>query len=323
MNEQMKILIAYDGSDCADAALDDLRRAGLPRVAEALVVSVADVFLPRPFNEELDNTFPMYVSEGVRCAHERAAIKLKEAAELAQRAGERVRRSFPGWTVRRESCAESPAWGVIWKASEFKADLIVAGAHGHSDFGGRLILGSVSQRILYEAPCSVRIARSRPATDQPVRIVLGLDGSLNSELTLTSVASRVWAAGTEVQLVMVLDTVMSLTPDHAQPEIVKWIEADKEEDVQWIRQYLEASAAKLRAAGPKATAVIKRGDPKRVLPDVAEEWKADAIFLGAKGVRGVERLMLGSVSSAVAARAHCSVEVVRSRPSSVPDAPDK
>jgi len=30
MAERMKILIGYDGSHCADAALDDLRRAGLP-----------------------------------------------------------------------------------------------------------------------------------------------------------------------------------------------------------------------------------------------------------------------------------------------------
>ena len=40
MNEKMRILIAYDGSDGANAALDDLRRAGLSRTAEALVVSV-------------------------------------------------------------------------------------------------------------------------------------------------------------------------------------------------------------------------------------------------------------------------------------------
>jgi hypothetical protein len=46
MSEKMKILIAYDGSDCANAALEDLQRAGLPRVAEALIMSVAEVFLP-------------------------------------------------------------------------------------------------------------------------------------------------------------------------------------------------------------------------------------------------------------------------------------
>jgi hypothetical protein len=36
--QDMKILIAYDGSDCADAALDDLQRAGLSADAEAQIV---------------------------------------------------------------------------------------------------------------------------------------------------------------------------------------------------------------------------------------------------------------------------------------------
>ena len=46
--KMMKILIAYDGSNCADAALEDLRRAGLPPEAEVVVLSVADVWLPPP-----------------------------------------------------------------------------------------------------------------------------------------------------------------------------------------------------------------------------------------------------------------------------------
>jgi nucleotide-binding universal stress UspA family protein len=53
------------------------------------------------------------------------------------------------------------------------------------------------------------------------------------------------------------------------------------------------------------------GDPKRVLVDEAETWSADCIFVGAKGMSRVQRVLLGSVSGAVAARANCSVEVVR------------
>ena len=53
---------------------------------------------------------------------------------------------------------------------------------------------------------------------------------------------------------------------------------------------------------------------KRAADEILEEadaWGADCIFVGAKGTRGIDRLLLGSVSSAVAARAQCSVEVVR------------
>jgi hypothetical protein len=43
MHQPMKVLVGYDGLSCADAALHDLRRAGLPGVVEAVVMSVADV----------------------------------------------------------------------------------------------------------------------------------------------------------------------------------------------------------------------------------------------------------------------------------------
>jgi nucleotide-binding universal stress UspA family protein len=69
----------------------------------------------------------------------------------------------------------------------------------------------------------------------------------------------------------------------------------------------------LRAAGLAVTAEVKDGAPVPVLLDAAREWGADAIFVGAQGHRFLERVLLGSVSAAVAARAHCSVEVVRTR----------
>src|SRR5215467_8286329 len=40
-----KVLIAYDGSKCADAALEDLRRAGLPAKAHVIVMSVIENWL--------------------------------------------------------------------------------------------------------------------------------------------------------------------------------------------------------------------------------------------------------------------------------------
>jgi len=43
----------------------------------------------------------------------------------------------------------------------------------------------------------------------------------------------------------------------------------------------------------------------------AENWGADSIFIGARGLGGFGLCYLGSVSSAVTARAHCTVEIVR------------
>lgn len=66
----MRILIAYDGSEFADAALEDLQRAGLGTGAETCVMTVADVFVPLPIDEEVENTVPMYVPPAIKRAHE-------------------------------------------------------------------------------------------------------------------------------------------------------------------------------------------------------------------------------------------------------------
>jgi nucleotide-binding universal stress UspA family protein len=312
MKERMKILIAYDGSEYADAALRDLKRAGLGGEVEALVMTLADVFVPPPINEEIDNTFPLYVPEGVRRAHEQARHKLEEAQGLARRASDRIRSTFPAWQVTSEAEADSPAWALVRKADQWKPDLIVMGARGLSVFGGRLILGSISQRVLYEAACSVRIARGSDRTaDEPVRILVGVDNSSDSKAAVDAVCNRQWPARTEVGLLAVVDTVMAVASDPTEPSTVKWIEVAAEENWEQVREIFAPAAQKLRNAGLHAEVLIRRGNPADQILQEAHTWGADCIFVGARGTRGIDRLLLGSVSSAVSARADCSVEVVR------------
>ena len=311
MTEKMKVLVGYDGSEYAGAALEDLAKAGLPAATEVLVMSLADVFLP-PANGQATGEFPLLMSEGVQRALEAARQKLAQAEGHAEDAGERIKSSFPQWSVRYQAFADSPAWALIRKADEWKPDLVVLGARGHSVFGGRLILGSVSQRVLYELKCSVRIARSsRHLADGRRRILIGVDNSTDSNVAVDAVYRREWPTGTQVRLLAVVDTVMALPVDPAEPGTLKWIEVDSEGRRDEVREIFAPSAQKLRSAGMDAAVMIRRGSPADEIVDEAESWGADCIFLGAKGTRGIDRLLLGSVSSAVAARAHCSVEVVR------------
>lgn len=309
----MKILVAYDGSECAVAALEDLKNSGLNAEAEVLVMSLADVFVPPPLDEQVDNTDP-YVPDAVRRAYERAQHKLDQAAALAKSASEQIKSVFPNWHVRYEAQADSPAWALIRTADHWKPDLIVMGARGHSVFGGRLILGSISQRVLYEARCSVRIARdAHNDAGRPLRLIVGVDNSTDSMAAVDAVCGRDWPAGTEVCLLAVVDTVMAVTTNPAEPSAIKWIEVEDEKNWNQVRDIFEPSAEKLRKAGLAADVLVRRGKPADQIVEEAETWGADCIFVGAKGTRGIDRLLLGSVSSAVAARAHCSVEVVRQR----------
>ncbi len=59
------------------------------------------------------------------------------------------------------------------------------------------------------------------------------------------------------------------------------------------------------------TVFVEEGDAKHVLIAEAARWKADCIFVGTAGHSRLGRFLLGSVSATVAARAACSVELVR------------
>jgi hypothetical protein len=66
MQSRKKILIAYDGSGGARQALEDLKRAGLPREAEAVTLSVAEMWLaPISALEVAAGTEPMALAERI------------------------------------------------------------------------------------------------------------------------------------------------------------------------------------------------------------------------------------------------------------------
>ena len=148
MSEKMKIMIAYDGSECADAALGDLQRAGLPADVSAMVVSVAEQWLPTPRSFGMVET---HFTEESPNVYERAEAQATGAAG-------QIRAAYSGWEIKAETLFGSPARAILEKADEWKPELIVVGSHGRSSLG-RLFLGSVSQKILTEARCSVRVAR--------------------------------------------------------------------------------------------------------------------------------------------------------------------
>jgi nucleotide-binding universal stress UspA family protein len=296
MTNRMKILVAYDGSECADAAMDDLRKAGLPADAQIKALSVVENWLPPPSALEIVEQI----------------ARDQEYLVLARRGGIRLVSMEPGWDVKSESGAGSPATVIIEKADEWGADLIVVGSHGRTALG-KFFFGSVSQKVLSEAGRSVRVARghiqNQGEPDTPVRLIIGVDGSEGAEAAVEAVAARKWPVGSEARIVYATWAAPQITSDHGIGPINKWV---LEEKVR-VKKLIYQAADKLNAAGLRTTVVVKEAEPKRLLTAEAESWGADCIFVGARGMGRVERFLLGSVSSAVAARAHCSVEVVRDR----------
>jgi nucleotide-binding universal stress UspA family protein len=294
----MRIIVAYDGSPCADAALIDLHRAGLHRDADVLVITVAERWLPRP---SLGGQAADSRSSAAVMAAPETAEDLKRAYELACQAKLDLQLYFTDWKIEAVAASGSPAQEILRKAKQWSPDLIVLGCQGRSALA-RFLLGSVSQKVLNEASCSVRVCRGTAWKDgSPVRIVIGLDASPSSDNAVGAVTSRVWPIGSEVRLVTAIDP--------AKPRQTESSETEAPRDP-WVTPFVEAAAKKLRAADLAISSRIEAGDPKQVLVAEADEWGADCIVLGAAASLSTTSA-LGDVSTAVVARAHCSVEIIR------------
>jgi len=314
----VKILIAYDGSDSANTAIDGLRRAGLPIEVDALVVSVAEVWLPTPESEaNRKDTVPTAIPELDR-ARARASERMNVADETALSARERVQQIFPQWQLRHRALSGSPPHEILDLANRWEPDLIVVGSHGRTALG-RFVLGSVSQKVLTEAQTSVRISRGTIGTGgSGVRVVVGIDGSDGAKKALRVVALRDWPPGSEVRVVIAEDPLVTNSAYRLIPSVDQFITEVNEAEHD-MAEKLAADAVKelsdtLKDRSMTVSSVVVTGVPKQALVAQANEFGADCIFTGATGLSNpIDRFLVGSVSAAVAARASCSVEVVRLR----------
>lgn len=148
-------LIAVDGSEASEHALDALLHLPLPA---SLKITLVHVLRP------LDVVPPMQLGTGLNWETVR-----QQYDEQLQGVGLRIvrhvqdRLKAAGREAEIDVRCGGAADEVIALAHEIGADLIVTGAANKSALG-RLFLGSVSGRLLSHAPCSVLVARTPAVT---------------------------------------------------------------------------------------------------------------------------------------------------------------
>ena len=140
-----------------------------------------------------------------------------------------------------------------------------------------------------------------------MRILLAIDGSNCSDVSVKTVAKRSCPAGSIVRVLSVLEPITLPVPE-AETVPESWYEAMRKAAHADIKR---AVIVLKQPAVFEIETAIRIGSPESVIVEEAEDWHADLIIVGSHGRGRAGRFLLGSVSQAVALRARCSVEIVR------------
>jgi nucleotide-binding universal stress UspA family protein len=197
---------------------------------------------------------------------------------------------------------------ILRAARELAADLIVMGTHGLSGFE-RLLLGSVTEKILRKAPCPVltipRLAAG--ATEPPEvrfsRIVCGVDRAPASRRGLDYALSLAQEAGGSIVLLHAVENLLDEEPRFARhfdtPECREEISADL------TREYASLVPAEARVWSELEVRIVY-GKAYTELLSIARERRADLIVVGTSGTAAI----FGSTAQHVLREAACPVLVV-------------
>jgi nucleotide-binding universal stress UspA family protein len=238
--------------------------------------------------------------------------KKDEASRELNSVVQRLAGEFKLWGVQGSVVAAGEADAVISHAENISADLIMVCEAGRTKDDDRPGLSAISKRIIAGTRTSARICRARSVVSgRPVRILVGFNGSEGSKLAVNAILRRSWPAGCRVRLVAVVDSLLFSSIGRFSPQIRDAAISQRFVE-QWAQNLCGRPQQRLENAGVRTEVSIRFGEAALNIVSEAEEWNADAIFLGPNSASfPPHRLSLGSVSLAAASQADRSVEICR------------
>lgn len=295
----MKILLATDGSTHSQAAVELLNRFPFPAGSEVTLLSVL----------ELPGSFALGTKQQEAIQELRQEIRQQAEENLAQQAS---CLKEAGWDVSVKIREGHPAKEIIAAAEELDSQLIIIGSHGRG-MVGRFLLGSVSQKVVKYAHCSVLLVRksddstTEETATKNLKILLAFDNSDPSNKAAKLIQQLPATKETTVDVV----TVMPIITYYGMDVVERMSESWKEEKRQ-AEAALEATAQMLKEKIPSISATLAESeDTSQEILEHAETFGSDLIIMGQKGKSAIDRFLLGSVSSRIIHHANCSVWIVR------------
>ena len=149
----------------------------------------------------------------------------------------------------------------------------------------------------------------------PARILLATDGSEEATLAAQTAIDLANKTGSELHVVyadMLPYSTALYEGYQAGVDAGAYLQDESEEHTKRGEGLLDQQVRKIEAVGGSvAQAHLREGRPEAEITALAEEIGAGLIVVGSRGLGGLRRAMMGSVSDSVVRHAHCPVMVVR------------
>jgi nucleotide-binding universal stress UspA family protein len=202
--------------------------------------------------------------------------------------------------------------GILEEARTMPADLIVMGTHGRTGFT-RMLLGSVTERVLRQAPCPVlTVPRKVKPTDAPPvqRILCPIDFSESSLRALRHAATVAREAEAELVVLHVIELLPEATVyGHGIVDIGAYDDKFRETARARMAAAIEDSVPESKTV----TEVIAAGRPYKEILREADERRADLIVIGIQGRGSADLMLFGSTTQQVVRQATVPVLTLRAR----------
>ena len=293
-----KILLATDGSVEAGRAARLAVNLSNSLGSELHLVYVEPVPSFHPASEPALSNRELWLMMGEQAedeARKKAETRAREVEELG------------GKMAATHARAGRPDDEILLLAEELQAGLVVLGSRGLGSLR-RALLGSVSSSVVRHANGSVLVVRGEQGL--PGRILLATDGSGEARTAREAAVEIAAATGSELHILYVLDT-RPYRP-YPGPEMWEGWEAVLERAKNKARWFVERQADQAKSEGVEAVETYVLLDyPAAEIVRLGEDMDAGLIVVGSRGLGGVRRALMGSVSDSVVRHAHCPVLVVR------------
>jgi nucleotide-binding universal stress UspA family protein len=295
-----RILLATDGSPEAERALEMAATLSERLGAELHLVSVEP--MPDPLSWPEARIMSPELREDIRERAEDAARKLLEGqVEKVEERGLEV--------SEVHAVAGRPDTEIVRVAEEIGAGLVVLGSRGLGPVR-RAVMGSVSLSVVHHSHGSVLVVRG-DGGDFPGPILLAVDGSGQARVAAEAAAEISASTGSGLHVVFVMPAADHLYGHHLYSRNLK--ESVREQAEDDVRTFLDEQVGQLEQHGGKVENThMVVGRPDAEIVKLAEELGAGLTVVGSRGLGGVRRALVGSVSGSVVRHAHGPVLVARS-----------